>query len=81
MFQVVFHNDDFTTMEFVVLVLTTVFHHSQHAAERLMLLVHNEGKAVVGVYSYDMAMSKTNKTMRMAREAGFPLLVTCEPVE
>lgn len=75
----IIHNDDFTTMEFVVAVLRTVFFKTEDEAERLMLAVHRVGKAVVGIYSYDVAVSKTGKAMRMARERDFPLRLTYQP--
>lgn len=78
-FKVIVHNDDFTTMEFVVQVLTTVFQKSEAEAERLMLKIHHSDKAVVGVYTYDIALSKIAKATRLAREAGFPLRLTHEP--
>ena len=80
-YKVTIYNDDFTTMEFVVMILTTVFFKPQAEAEALMLQVHHSQKAVVGVYSYDTATSKTNKATSMAREAGFPLRLTVEPEE
>lgn len=80
-FKVIIHNDDFTTMDFVVNVLTTVFLKSSAEAEALMLQVHKEQSAVVGIYSYDMAYSKVFKATRMAREAGFPLRLTVVPEE
>ena len=78
-YKVTIHNDDFTTMDFVVMILTTVFFKSEAEAERLMLAVHHSDKAVVGVYSYDIATSKVQKATLMAREAGFPLRLTCSP--
>lgn len=78
-YKVFMHNDDFTTMEFVVMVLTTVFFKSGAEAETLMLTVHHKGKAMVGIYSYDVAVSKTEKAMSMAREEGFPLRLTYSP--
>ena len=78
-YKVIIHNDDFTTMDFVVMILTTVFFKSEAEAETLMLAVHHSDKAVVGIYSYDIAISKVNKATRMAREAGFPLRLTCLP--
>ena len=78
-YQVTIHNDDFTTMEFVVMVLTQVFFKSETEAEALMLQVHHADKAVVGIYSYDVAVSKVRKATNMAREAGFPLRLTVEP--
>lgn len=78
-YKVYIHNDDFTTMEFVVMILKTVFFKSEAEAETLMLAVHHSDKAAVGTYSYDVAMSKTEKSMRMAREQGFPLRLTYSP--
>ena len=78
-YKVIIYNDDFTTMEFVVQILTNVFFKSQAEAETLMLQVHHSDKAVVGIYSYDIALSKVQKATRMARDAGFPLRLSCEP--
>ena len=80
-YKVTIYNDDFTTMEFVVKVLRVVFFKSQADAEALMLQVHHSDKAVVGIYSYDIAVSKVNKATQMAREEGFPLRLTYEPEE
>lgn len=73
---VIFWNDDFTTMDFVVKVLTDVFLKSELEAERLMMKVHEEGQAVVGVYSYDIAVSRKKLADKMARAEGFPLKIT-----
>lgn len=78
-YKVIFHNDDFTTMEFVTEVLRLVFGKPADEAVSLMMRVHREGEAVVGVYSYDVAKTKASMAMSMAREQGFPLRVTCEP--
>ena len=78
-YKVTIYNDDFTTMEFVVMILIQVFFKSQAEAETLMLQVHHADKAVVGIYSYDVAVSKVRKATNMAREAGFPLRLTIEP--
>ncbi len=78
-YTVTIYNDDFTTMDFVVMVLTQVFFKSEAEAEALMLQVHHSDKAVVGIYSYDVATSKARKATDMAREAGFPLRLTVEP--
>lgn len=78
-YKVIIYNDDFTTMEFVVTVLVQVFLKSEEEAEALMLQVHHSDKAVVGIYSYDIAVSKTRKTTSMAREQGYPLRLTVEP--
>ena len=80
-YKVIIHNEDFTTMEFVVEVLKTVFYLSNEKAEELMLQVHHANKAVVGIYTYDIAVSKANKAINMAREKGFPLRLTVEPEE
>ncbi len=75
-YEVIMHNDDFTTMEFVVDVLTGIFHKERATAEALMLDVHKKGSAVVGRYSYDIAVTKTNKAMSLAKEKGFPFRMT-----
>ena len=89
-YKVTIYNDDFTTMEFVVKILVQVFLKSEAEAEALMLQVHHSAlmlqvhhsdKAVVGIYSYDVAISKARKATNMAREAGFPLRLTVEPEE
>lgn len=80
-FKVIIYNDDFTTMDFVVKVLTTVFFKSPAEAETLMLQVHKNQSAVVGIYSYDIAQSKVQKATRLAREAGFPLRLSMAPEE
>jgi ATP-dependent Clp protease adaptor protein ClpS len=78
-YKVTIYNDDFTTMEFVVAILVNVFLKSEAEAEALMLQVHHSDKAVVGIYSYDIAVSKVNKATQMAREKNFPLRLTYEP--
>ena len=77
-YKVIIYNDDVTTMEFVVMVLKQVFLKSEEEAQALMLQVHHSDKAVVGIYSYDIAMSKTRKATNMAREQGYPLRLTVE---
>lgn len=76
--NVVFYNDDFTTMEFVVDVLVSIFNKSHEEAEKLMLQVHEAGSSVVGTYTYDIAVSRTNLTIQIARKNGFPLRVEVE---
>ena len=78
-YKVIFHNDDFTTMEFVTDVLRRVFNKPADEAVTLMMRVHQEGQAVVGIYSYDVAMTKASQATAMARNEGFPLRLTCEP--
>ena len=78
-YKVIIHNDDFTTMDFVVMVLKQVFFLSEEHAQALMLKVHHSSYAVVGIYTYDIAVSKAKKATNMARENGFPLRLTVEP--
>lgn len=77
-FKVIIYNDDFTTMEFVVKILMDVFFKSEAEAQTLMMQVHRSDKAVVGIYTYDIAVSKVRKATQMARQAGFPLRLTYE---
>ena len=77
-YKVIFHNDNVTTMEFVTEVLRRIFNKPVDEAVALMMKVHREGRATVGVYSYDVAMTKASMTVSMARSEGFPLRVTCE---
>ena len=79
-YAVILHNDDYTTMEFVVEVLTVDFSRPYEEAMGLMLKVHEEGKAIAGVYSHEIAESKVAKVTEKARTNGFPLKLTLEPV-
>lgn len=72
-YAVVLLNDDFTPMDFVVMILETVFFKTPVEAETLMKTVHNRGEATVGLYTYDIAVSKAEKAMRLARDNNFPL--------
>ncbi|MDR3301703.1 MAG: ATP-dependent Clp protease adapter ClpS [Spirochaetaceae bacterium] len=72
-FKVILLNDDYTAMEFVVEVIIRVFHKSAEKAEALMLDVHNKGRAVVGIYTYDIAETKIFEVNRLAAENNFPL--------
>jgi ATP-dependent Clp protease adaptor protein ClpS len=78
MYKVVLHNDDFTTMEFVVLVLKSIFNKSENDAVRIMLNVHQQGAGIAGVFSYEIAEAKVNKVIALARAQEFPLLCTLE---
>ncbi len=73
MYDVIIHNDDYTTMDFVVMILETIFNKSHDEAKQLMLQVHVNGEAIVGTYIYDIAQSKADKATSMARAEGFPL--------
>ncbi len=77
-YKVIFHNDNFTTYDFVVKVLMVVFHKSEEEANLLTIKVDKEGYAVVGIYTLDMAVTKTEKATRMAREENFPLRISYE---
>ena len=78
MYNVIMHNDDVTTMDFVVMVLVRIFRKTQQDAETLMMKIHTEGSAVAGTYTYDIAHSKTATATRLARQNGFPLKLTVE---
>lgn len=78
LYRVILHNDDFTTMEFVVFVLHHVFLKSQAEAVAIMLKVHHEGKGVAGVYPYEVATMKADKAMNFARARQFPFLCSVE---
>src|SRR5215469_10380557 len=79
LFKVLLHNDDYTTMEFVVFILRTVFQQAEADAVRIMLNVHNQGVGVAGVYTYEIAEAKVAKVTTLAREHEFPLLCSLEP--
>ena len=78
MFKVVLLNDDYTTMEFVVHVLETVFNKPSPEAFRIMMQVHIKGKGVCGMYTYEIAETKVSTVHEMARDNGFPLRATVE---
>lgn len=78
-YKVILHNDDYTTMEFVILVLKVVFHKTLAEAEKIMMEVHNKGHGVCGIYSYEIAESKAKKVENMAKEQQHPLKCTIEP--
>jgi ATP-dependent Clp protease adaptor protein ClpS len=78
MYKVLLHNDDYTTMEFVVQVLMLVFHKPIEAATQIMLNVHQRGIGVCGLYTYEVAGTKVETVIRMARENGHPLKCTME---
>ena len=78
MFRVLLHNDDYTTMEFVVEILITVFNKSPEEALEIMLNVHRKGIGICGVYTYEVSETKVNIVHVLARENGFPLKCTME---
>ena len=81
LYKVLFHNDNYTTMEFVVAVLREVFHKSESDAVTIMLSVHRNGLGMAGVYTYEVAETKINKTHALAKEHEYPLKLTMEPEE
>jgi len=78
MYRVILHNDDYTTMEFVVWVLKTIFRKDDGTSRHLMLTIHHKGKGVAGVYTRDIAETKATQVTELAREHEMPLLCTCE---
>ena len=78
MYKVLLHNDDYTTMEFVVEVLQKVFHKTTAEATRIMLLVHKTGSGVCGVFTEDVAETKVEIVHHLARKSGFPLRCSME---
>ena len=79
MWRVLLHNDDYTTQDFVVWVLESIFHKPRGEAFAIMMNVHRSGLGVAGVYTYDVAETKMKTTKQLAEEHEFPLLVTMEP--
>jgi ATP-dependent Clp protease adaptor protein ClpS len=78
MYKVLLHNDDYTTMEFVVEILLTVFGKSLEKATQIMLNVHNKGKDICGIYPRDIAETKVETVHHLASSKGFPLKSTME---
>jgi ATP-dependent Clp protease adaptor protein ClpS len=78
-YKVLFHNDDYTTMEFVIDVLMKFFHKSETEATHIMLSVHHKGHGVAGVYTKDVAETKVAQVTDYAKEQGMPLRLSVEP--
>ena len=81
MHQVLMLNDDYTPMEFVIVVIQEFFSKDRETATQIMLKIHLDGKAVCGVYSKDVAATKVDQVMDAAAKAGHPLQCVSEPVE
>ncbi len=81
MYKVLMHNDDYTTMEFVIHVLEKYFQKASPEDHAIMLEVHTRGFGVCGIYTYEVAESKVSKVIKYARENGHPLKCSTEPTE
>ena len=81
MYKVLLHNDDYTTKEFVVWVLQSVFHKNETDAAVIMSHVHDNGVGIAGVYTFEVAETKVTKTMQLAKTNEYPLQLTIEPSE
>ena len=80
LYKVLLHNDDFTTMDFVVWVLQSIFSMAEEQAIQVMLNVHVKGVGIAGIYTFEIAEMKVEKTISLASEHEFPLLCTMEQV-
>lgn len=80
LYNVLLHNDDYTSMEFVVDILISIFRKNGVEASKIMMEVHKKGMGVAGVYPYDIGMSKIQEVKRRAKEESYPLLCTLEKV-
>ena len=78
LYKVLLHNDDYTTREFVVLILRDIYRKRDNDAVQIMMHVHNNGVGVAGVYTHEVAEAKVDKTMNLARKFEFPLQLTIE---
>ena len=79
LYKVLLLNDDYTTMDFVVEILETVFHKAPVEAFRIMMAVHTQGRGLCGVYPHEVAETKVTTVIERARASGFPLLAAMEP--
>ena len=80
LFKVLLHNDDYTTMDFVVWILASVFNMPEEQAIQVMLNIHLRGVGVAGIYTFEIAETKVERTTALAREQEYPLLVTMEQI-
>ncbi len=81
MYKVLLYNDDYTTKEFVVMVLQSIFQLSEAQAVRVMMHVHNNGVGVAGIFTYEVAETKVAKTLNLAQAHEYPLQCSLEPAE
>ena len=77
-YKVIMLNDDTTPMEFVISILTLIFKHTEETAKKLVLTIHEEGSAVVGIYTYEIAEQKALEATTLSRDNGFPLQLRLE---
>ena len=80
MYRVILLNDDYTPQDFVVEILSGIFHKPPLEATQIMLDVHKKGKGIVGVYTYDIGSTKVHQVTKLARERGFPLKSILEKI-
>ena len=80
LYKVLLHNDDYTSMDFVIDILMNLFHKSLAQAEQIMIQVHKEGKGTCGIFTYEIAETKVHQVKTLAKSSGFPLLATMEEV-
>ena len=80
LYKVLLHNDDYTSMDFVIEILMNVFHKSLAQAEQIMIEVHKAGKGTCGIFTYEIAETKVHQVKELAKSSGFPLLATMEEV-
>ena len=79
-YKVLLHNDDYSTMDFVVDILVHVFRKNIDQAEEIMIAIHESGRAVCGIYTFEIAETKVYQVKELAKNNGFPLLATMEEV-
>ena len=77
-YKIILHNDNYTTMEFVVFILINIFHKNLETAKELMLKIHHKNKAIIGIYPKEIAKMKVNKVNKKAKQAQYPLKITME---
>jgi len=78
LYKVLLHNDNYTTMDFVVIILNKIFHKNQEESEKIMLQVHKSGKGLCGIYTKEIAETKVEHVKVLAKQNSFPLLATFE---
>ncbi len=78
MYKVILHNDHYTSMDFVIKVLIEIFHKNNLEAQRIIINIHEKGKGLCGIYTYEIAATKVEQVTKLARAHEFPLLATLE---